>query len=365
MRIAQVTYSYKPVTGGADVYAALLHEVFEAEGWESHIYQAPREGASGDEVRLIPPTPISRSGRGLFWTAPLGLRRLRRELRDYDVLVAHYANYHEPIAWHPRTVLISHGVWWDDRPGAVRSRLKRALTRRAYRRSAAVVGNDTFFFREMGVAAEPGLALPHAEVEPGRWFVPNGVDTARFCPGAVAAGGATPVILVPRNLYRNRGVHLAIEAMALLPPSLGAVMDIVGADGQPDYAAWCRRLTEEKGLSGAIGFAGPTEWAEMPAVYRAAAVTLIPTVCGEGTSLAALESMACGTPCVGTRVAGLCDLPLVHAEPNPESIAHALERALGCREDLARQQREAVLRDYTLARWAESWVRVVRGLAGL
>ncbi len=360
MRIAQITYSYTPVVGGADVYARLLHETFLAAGWESVVYQAPRPGAGGDEVRLIPATLLSRSGRGQFWTAPLGLRHSRRELEGFDVLVAHYANYQWPVAWHPRTILLSHGVWWDDRPKALRSRIKRALSRRACASSAAVVANDTFFLREMGLAVEPGAA-PHAEVAPRHWFVPNGVDTGRFSPREGPAD--PPRILVPRNLYRNRGVHLAIEAMALLAAETDAVMEIAGADGQPAYAAWCRRRAAELGLEGRVRFLGPTPWERMGELYRAAAVTLIPTLCGEGTSLAALESMACGTPCVGTAVAGLLDLPVVHAAPEPTALARALERTLRERDDLARSQRESVVRDYSLARWAESWLRIVRTVA--
>jgi glycosyltransferase involved in cell wall biosynthesis len=92
-------------------------------------------------------------------------------------------------------------------------------------------------------------------------------------------------------------------------------------------------------------------------------VTLIPSLCGEGTSLAALESMACGTPCVGTSVAGLLDLPVLHAEPEPRAIAHALAHALDARDALAARQREAVTRDYSLERWRASWLRVARSVA--
>lgn len=363
MRIGQVTYSYKPVLGGADVYAAQLHRVFSEAGHESIVFQAPHRDALGPEVRPIPLTWLSRSPRARFWTAPSGLRRLRDELARCDVLIAHYANYHLPIGWHPRVVLLSHGVWWDDRPRAIRSCLKRALTRRAYRRAAAVVANDTFFFREMGVAAPPGWGA-HQEIEPRRWFVPNAVDTDRFSPADPRRGDGVPVVLVPRNLYRNRGVHLAIEAAAVLRSEVEFKMRVVGGIGQADYAAECEALVVSRGLQATVEFAGPVPWEDMPGEYRAATATLVPSVCGEGTSLAALESMACGTPCVATSVAGLRDLPARPCAPTADSMAGALLGVLREPDRWGPAQREAVVLGFALPRWTATWLRVVEVVGG-
>jgi len=395
VRIAQVTYSYKPITGGADVYAASLHRTLTEAGHESVVYQAARPGcARGDgphpssfgtaaarptqdrplpegegavppggegEVRLIPLTVLSGPGVAPFWTAPLGLGKLRDELARFDVLIAHYPNYYRPIRWHPCTILLSHGVWWDDRPGALRSRLKRRLAREAYRQATAVVANDTFFLREMGVDAQPGLA-PHTEIEPGRWYVPNAVDTDVFHPEGDPPPGP-PVILVPRNLYRNRGVHLAIEALALLRRELDAQMRVVGAFSQPGYVTECQALAARLGVAEVVEFAGPRPWQEMPVEYRAAHLVLVPSLCGEGTSLSALESMACGTPCVATRVAGLKDLPAVLTDPNPEALAQACAQTLEGRYEIAARQLDAVRSGFSMQRWRESWLRVIEQAA--
>lgn len=364
MRVAQVTYSYTPVRGGADVYALTLHRVLQSAGHESVVWQGWVEGAGGEEVRFIPETWASRAGRARFWTLPLGLRALRDELAACDVLIVHYGNYHWPLEWHPATVLLSHGVWWDDRPRALRSRLKRGLTRRAFARAASVVANDTFLFREMGLDVQPG-ARPHTEILPGRFYVPNAVDLTRFCPrGEPRPLGAQPTILVPRNLYWNRGIDLALRALPAIRETLPARMRIAGGDAQPSYAAECRRLVAELGLSDVVRFLGPVPWEQMADEYREADLALVPTRCGEGTSLAALEAMACGTPCVATAVAGLRDLPALLCEPDPMAIAEACLRAFAIHGELARAQMAAVRADFGLDRWAETWLRIVEQTAG-
>ena len=363
MRVAQVTYSYSPVRGGADVYALTLHRALEAAGHESLVWQGWTEGAGGPEARAIPETALSRLGRGRFWTLPLGLRAARRDLAACDVLIAHYANYHQPLRWHPHTILLSHGVWWDDRPGAARSRIKRAITRAAFDHATAVVANDTFFLRDMGLDIKPG-ATPHTEVLPGRHYLPNAVDLERFHPeGRPALNPRAPLILVPRNLYENRGVHLAIEAMAAIRRDRPATMRIAGGDGQPTYAARCRRLTTDLGLDDAVTFAGAIPWERMPEEYRRADLALVPTLCGEGTSLAALEAMACGAPCVATAVAGLQDLPATLCEPTAAAIATTCLEALDTGAELAHQQLEAVRQDFSLDRWTTTWLRVIEQTA--
>ena len=365
MRIAQVTFSYKPVTGGADVWVDLLRRVCESAGHEMTVYQRPAEGIADPAVRADRSWVWSALGpRGGFWMLPLGLPKLRRELAKQDVLVVHYPNYHLFLEWHPRTVLVSHGVFWDDRPGALRSRIKRGLARRAFREARAVAANDTFFLREMGLDVQPG-AEPFSEVAPGRFFVPNCIDTVRFAPTQPHPDLTEwPVVLVPRNLYRNRGVHLAIEAFARCAPELdGARLIVVGAEGQRGYLDHCRRLAEELGVGKKVVFFGAVPWEEMPAIYSAASVTVIPSLAGEGTSYSALESMGCGTPTITTNVAGLADLPTVQCHPTPESLAAALVDVWGDRQSIGDKQREIVTTVYRLENWERAWLRILDMLA--
>ncbi|MBM3472836.1 MAG: glycosyltransferase family 4 protein [Armatimonadetes bacterium] len=353
MKIAQLTYSYQPIIGGADAYADLLCSTLRLRGHEVWVYQRSAEVAD-PFVRAAPRWQARFRPRD-FWLVPYWLRVRRRELAAMDVLIAHYPNYCRAGCFHPRLIGLSHGVTWDDEPGAWRSQKKRTMAREAFTRCARFVANDTFFLREVGVDIAPG-ERPFEEVAPGRWFVPNCVDTSRFAPSALA--DRPPLIVVPRNLYRNRGVHLAIQAFAALDLT-DHTMEVVGADGQADYAAELRAMVRDLGLTDRVRFVGPVEWHAMAPVYGRARLCLIPSTCGEGTSLAALEAMACATATITTRAGGLPDLPAVHCDATADSLAQAIRDVLPRWREMGESQRAAVVTGFSLDRWQQAWSHVV------
>jgi glycosyltransferase involved in cell wall biosynthesis len=286
------------------------------------------------------------------------LRGRLAELRAMDVLIAHYPNYCRPVYSHPRLIGLSHGVTWDDAPGAWRSRRKRYMALDAFTCCKRFVANDTFFLREMGLSLAPGQGA-FEEVAPGRWFIPNCVDTELFRPPDSPAD-RRPLIVVPRNLYRNRGVHLAVGAFSAVRGEFPDwEMEVVGADGQADYAAEVRALVRDLGLGDCVRFAGSLPWHEMPEVYGRARVCLVPSLCGEGTSLAALEAMACGVATITTDAGGLTDLPARHCAADALALAEALRDTLPQWQTLAAPQQARVHADFALPRWKAAWARVV------
>lgn len=360
MRIAQLTYSYRPITGGADAYAELLRRTLRERGHEVWVYQRAMsvqgEVITEDPFVRCAPQWQSRLRPRDFWLVPYWLLAQRHQLAELDVLIAHYPNYCRPAYFHPRLVGLSHGVTWDDSPGTWRSRRKRKMAQEAFERCWRFVANDTFFLREVGLDIAPGT---HAfeEVATGRWYIPNSVDTTIFVP---SEDEREPVIVVPRNLYRNRGVHLAVQALAVISAEFPEYqLKIVGAESQPEYAAEVRQLVRQLELSGRVRFAGSVPWAEMASVYARSRVCVIPSLCGEGTSLAALEAMACGTATVTTNAGGLTDLPGVQCAPDAESLASALRNVLPRWREVGESQCAAVRANFSLPKWQEAWAHVV------
>jgi glycosyltransferase involved in cell wall biosynthesis len=368
LRVCQITYTYKPIAGGADVYASQLADVITAAGHHHTVYQRLAD-TEAKEARFV-----GNPWRGMaleFWTQALALFRYRKEILSHDVVICHYPHYLLAVdlmsgfARRPLKVGISHGVFWDDAPGSPKSFVKAWLTKLAFRRAHLYVANDSHFLRAMGEKVEPRQGM-HSSVAPGVWFVPNGVDPDQFHPtDGISEIADRSAILVVRNLFRNRGIHLAIEAFAhfhrFYPET---TLYIVGGGGEASYVESLHALVEEHGLQDCVIFHGPAPHDQLAAVYSSGQLNLIPTICGEGTSLSALESMACGTPTICTYVAGLRDLPGPHALPFVSSLAEVMEDVYPDRKRVGEEQRDIALAVYPLARWRHSWRRALHA-AGL
>ena len=102
-----------------------------------------------------------------------------------------------------------------------------------------------------------------------------------------------------------KGLELLIRATAELGGGAKVRLLVVGGvlDGDPELDRM-RRLAGELGIEGSVDFVGRVDHEELPLYYNAADVCVVPSFY-ESFGLAALESMACGTPVVATRVGGL------------------------------------------------------------
>ena len=366
LSIAQVTFTYRPITGGADVYVSQLADLITAAGHHHVVYQRAADTDADDVCFIRNPW----RGKPLeFWTQALALFRHRQELLSHDVIICHYPHYLLALdlmrffARRPVRDGISHGDFRDDAPGSPKSFIKAWLTKLAFRRAHLYVANDSNFLRAMGRKLEPRQGM-HTRIAPGVWFIPNGVDPGEFHrTEPVPEIRDRNAILVPRNLFRNRGIHLAIEAFSEFHPSHPeTTLYLVGGGGQPDYVESLHREVEQRGLQDGVVFYGSVPHDRFPAIYSSAQLTLIPTLCGEGTSLSALESMACGTATICTWVAGLRDLPGPHSLPLVTSLVETMEATYPDRKQIGEDQREITLTIYTLARWRESWREALKGV---
>jgi glycosyltransferase involved in cell wall biosynthesis len=373
MRVAQVIYRYLPMMGGAEAYVHALRGAFAAVAEGQTVYQADL-GATGEGVVTVP-VP-RRTGLKLV-DFNLALEPRLREILAHDVVIVHNPEHLTRGLAGPRTVLLSHGATWTHEANGLRRWLRRRAMRQAFHRAGAVVANDTFVLRAMGLDIAPGTRM-REEVAPGVWFVPNAVDTDVFRPAAAGepaaadllpAGTGGPFVFVPRNLTPPRGVDLAIAAFArlrALPPDAQLVIagDVIrDVPASVAYRAGLDALVRSSGLAGRVHFLGGAAREAMPRLFRAAALTVVPTRCSEGTSLAALESMASATATVTTAVEGLLDLPGPHAAPDFEALGEAMEAAWADRAALGARQRAAVERDFALPEWRDAWRGIVATVA--
>ena len=152
--------------------------------------------------------------------------------------------------------------------------------------------------------------------------VPGGVDLEMFQPGPQAQArealgwGQERVLLFVGRIQRLKGIDVLLRAAAELARdrSLAPLRVVVVGGTSPGIRgqvsdeeremARLRALAAELGLDRQVDFAGAVEQHRLPLYYRAADVTVMPSTY-ESFGLVAVESLACGTPVVASRVGGL------------------------------------------------------------
>jgi glycosyltransferase involved in cell wall biosynthesis len=149
-------------------------------------------------------------------------------------------------------------------------------------------------------------------VDPDRVsVVAGGVDARRFqiredrreARLALGLPADRPLVLTVRQFLRRKGLSHLVEAAArLLTDRPDLSFAIVGSGA---LEADIRRQVVDKGIERQVTIVGPVPDATLPLWYRAADFTVVPTVALEGFGLSAIESLAAGTPALGTPVGGI------------------------------------------------------------
>lgn len=176
--------------------------------------------------------------------------------------------------------------------------------------------------------------------------VPPGVDLDRFSPGdrwyareRFAFGDAPTIVFVGR-LQPFKGTDIAVHAMSHLQRMVpDARLVIVGGDsprGNRGERMRLRMAARRLGVADRLRFMGPVAHGELPDLYRAADVVVVPSA-SESFGLVALEAQACGTPVVATAVGGLRlivrdgETGYLVGRRDPADFAGALSRILADR----------------------------------
>lgn len=245
------------------------------------------------------------SRRGLEWTGELDQPR---ELGDRDFVAYHFAptvnRTWNVFGSDVRRVFHFHGPWSDEARAQGQSVLhawvKNAIELTAYRR----------FDRFVVASASFGEILAARYGVPDRLIrvVNPGVDTDRFRPGSRSE--AQEILGLPRDrhivacvrrLEPRMGIDVLVEAMASMPDLYLCIA------GQGSMRSRLESLVRERDLTDRVRFLGRISDEMLPVLYQAASVSVVPTRSLEGFGVIVRESMACGTPVIGTRIPGLLE----------------------------------------------------------
>jgi teichuronic acid biosynthesis glycosyltransferase TuaC len=165
--------------------------------------------------------------------------------------------------------------------------------------------------------------------------VQRGIDQSLFFPGSRSEARETLGLPRERFLLLWAGRMVPVKGLDVLLESCRRVADqgapfsllLVGAG---EEEAFLRKLARRLGLEHHVNFVGPIPQEALPAWYRAADLTVLPSR-SEGVPNVLRESLACGTPILASDVGGVRsvtpdpDQDLVPPE-DPEALAQAILR---------------------------------------
>jgi glycosyltransferase involved in cell wall biosynthesis len=144
--------------------------------------------------------------------------------------------------------------------------------------------------------------------------VHGGVDLRHFSPGDAKSHvrsrlgwpQGVPTLIAVRNLRPRMGLDNLLEAVAVLLPRVPDLRLVLVGHGplKEELSRRCRRL----GLGDVVELVGFVDDADLPDMYRAADLAVVPTAALEGFGLVILEALACATPVVATPVGGIPEI---------------------------------------------------------
>lgn len=314
----QISLCYLPVTGGQEVYVSQLAAVARKLG-RSHVVQAKPHATVSHETHDKESVTFVKVPRGIGRINNLlptlffreRSRRLISNISRDSKLIYHYASLCVETK-HPaeNTIVVSHGRDWDERKLTGRWRAEKLIS--SYRMGYKVVCNDTDVANY--ISEKEGLKYKFS-ITGDRCgnliYLPNSFDARLFNPDQ-QGGQVGEYFLVVRNLRKSRGIDLVIKAYAeYINRGGGLDLVVIGGPTVGAYYDKLKKLCLDVGVTDKVNFLGQKHRDEIPEYYRKAALSIVPSIAYEGTSISALESMACGCPCLSTTVGGLADIPTI------------------------------------------------------
>ncbi|MFM2311614.1 MAG: hypothetical protein RLZZ04_890 [Cyanobacteriota bacterium] len=258
---------------------------------------------------------------------------------QYDLIVSHFALYTFPILnqlLNLPLVIHFHGPWAlesdVETPKPVAIWVKKQIEKSVYRRSSQfIVLSQTF--RDI-LHKEYQVPLEKISV------IPGGVDIDRFnisLSPAEARGQLNwhtdrPIIFCIRRLAKRMGLENLIAAMTQVRDRYPDILLYIAGKGS--LADALQTQINELELIDNVKLLGYIPDEQLPFCYRAANFSVVPTVALEGFGLIVVESLAAGTPVLGTPIGGIPEIlrpfsaDLVFEGYQPDQLAQGIIEAL-------------------------------------
>jgi glycosyltransferase involved in cell wall biosynthesis len=242
--------------------------------------------------------------------------KMRRELTIEnldDLIVSHFALYTFPILDRLKTIpLVTHfhGPWALESDIEVKKPLviwfKKQVEKAVYKRSSQfIVLSQTF--RDI---LHQEYRVPLEKIH----IIPGGVDIDRFNINLSLTEARTklnwhpdkPTIFCIRRLAKRMGLENLIAAMVQVRDRYPDIILYIAGKGA--LADTLQTQITELELTDNVKLLGYLPDEQLPLCYRAANFSVVPTIALEGFGLIVIESLAAGTPVLGTPIGGIPEI---------------------------------------------------------
>jgi glycosyltransferase involved in cell wall biosynthesis len=276
------------------------------------------------------------------WQRSLGIRKAVKQALadgDYDLAASHFSLYTFPILdclGKLPLVVHFHGPWALESKAEGAGKLsvwgKWAIEKLVYHRANGfIVLSDSF--RQI---LHKTYNVPLEKI----FIVGGGIDTAEFDLDLSIAQAREKlgwqqdrrIILCVRRLVQRMGLENLIAAIAQVRKKHPDVLLLIAGKGA--IANNLRSQIQEMQLEAHVQLLGFVPDADLAIAYRAAELSIVPTVSLEGFGLIVIESLAAGTPVLGSPIGGIPEIlrpfnpDLVLEGSSTEQLAQGIIEAL-------------------------------------
>jgi glycogen synthase len=250
------------------------------------------------------------------WQRSLGVRKAFNQAianSEFDLIASHFALYTLPLLdrlGDRPLVMHFHGPWALESQAEGAGRLstwgKWAIENLVYRRANGFIVLSESFRQVL----HKTYKVPLEKI----FIVGGGIDTAEFNLDLTIAQARAKlgwqqdrrIILCVRRLVQRMGLENLIASITMVRKQHPDVLLLIAGKGA--IAENLRSQIQELQLEDHVQLLGFVPDQDLAIAYRAAELSIVPTISLEGFGLIVIESLAAGTPVLGTPIGGIPEI---------------------------------------------------------
>jgi glycosyltransferase involved in cell wall biosynthesis len=292
--------------------------------------------STNNKIQSFSPTAISLPNR---WAKVRAAVKQARQNTNYPLITSHFALYTLPVLGVIRDLpLVIHfqGPWALESKfegsSSLATYFKKQIEQLTYNRgNQFIVLSQAFqdlLHQEYGVPIEKIHIIP-AAVSQTRYDIPQTTQEART---QLNWPQDRPILLSVRRLSKRMGLENLISAMAEVRQHHPTVLLHIAGKGK--QATALQDQINSLNLQNNVRLLGYVPDEDLNLAYRAADLSIVPTLGLEGFGLIIIEALSAGTPVLGTPISSIPEIlgplspNLLFQSAEPHDIAQGITQAL-------------------------------------